>query len=180
MATLICSFFLLGCLAFFFFGFVQYTCTVWGLNFQGESCVCREYCMIESISGERFFHSALLDSLTISVWHIQMTVTHHHTLPLIHFTFPLPRVFTCTRSHWTNEHSELWKLRKIRIFHYWIAIVYIIKNIYTCSVLHFHCSNSRLYLPFLHFADQCRCRVVISVLGVLSLSAVWGISGAAG
>lgn len=80
--------------------------------FSGWILCVSVYCMIESISGEHFFHSALLDSLTISVWHIQMIVTHHHTLTLIHFTFP--QVFACTQSHWTIEHSELWNLREIR------------------------------------------------------------------
>lgn len=117
--------------------------------------------MIESISGELFFHSALLDSLTISVWHIQMTVTHHHTLPSIHFTSPLPRVFTCTQSHWTNEHSELWKLRKIRTSKDFSLLN--CNCLFHQEYLHILCFG--FYLPFLHFADQCRCRVVISVLG---------------
>lgn len=48
--------------------------------------------MTESLSWEHFFHSALLDSLTVSVWHIQLTVTHHHT-----------------HLHWFTSHSYFHK-----------------------------------------------------------------------
>lgn len=136
--------------------------------------------MIESISGERFFHSALFDSLTISVWHIQMTVTHHHT----HLHWFTSHSYFYKYSH-AHNHTELMSTLKVKsglLCNIKGFFIYIIKTIYTYSqfCIFTAVTADLTSIDFLHFADQCKCHVVNFVLGRNTCSVFFSCTGNTG
>lgn len=105
MATVICSSFLLGCLAFLSWcsivrNFVYYI-------FGWILCMC-VYCTYnwENLGGALFPFCPVRQHDYFCLTYINDCYSPPHTLALIPFTFLLPQVLTCTQSHWTNVHYE--------------------------------------------------------------------------
>lgn len=105
MVTLICSFFLLGCLAFLSWCNIvgNFECYIFGWIL----CMC-VYCMYdwEYLGGALFPFCPVRQHDYFCLTNINDCYSPPHTLTLIPFMFLLPQLFTCTQSHWTNVHSE--------------------------------------------------------------------------
>lgn len=145
MPTWICSFFLLGCLAFFCSCniVIQFEGLIFGVNLV---CVGALYDW-EYLGGALFPFCPVRQPDYFCLTHTNDCNSPPHTLTLIHFTFLLLQVFTCTQSHWTNEHCESCVksglLCNKGFFTTELQYLYHQDYLHIFSIWHFHCSNSR-------------------------------------
>lgn len=170
MATVICSSFLLGCLAFLSWcsivrNFVYYI-------FGWILCMC-VYCTYdwEYLGGALFPFCPVRQHDYFCLTYINDCYSPPHTLALIPFTFLLPQVLTCTQSHWTNVHNESCEIKGFSTIKLQLSTSSRFSSIFFALVtLHSSLIYAGVMWSFLFLVET----------RILSFSAVWGISGAAG